>query len=375
MSHHSSENMQKAVVLVESGLNLRVAANRKHVNYMTLSRHVKKLENRTEEERESISFTPNYANRKMFSNGQEKGLKEYIITCSKMNYGLDTVECRKLAYEMAVFHKLKIPEISASGSTLPPAMVFPRKGYKPFMLKDAPIGILGLAQYTGWMTSELFVEVMKHFIKVTSSKDESYLARAVLNIAEDNGSAPTTGVAQMRLNETSQLNRDVRPAESAIDSSTKSLETQAGPSMNFASRQDFLECRVTLPKLIPSDDDKIESDHLSPSILTATIDQNKAKDHKLFLKDQLLEDHPNLMNFQVKHLTPIKDDQLVSSRACRSYPKAQPRLQSNKGRKKRRSCIATDIPIKNKFEEAALKRRKNQKLKKAANKRSSFRRL
>ncbi|KAF2885744.1 hypothetical protein ILUMI_20429 [Ignelater luminosus] len=72
MGQHSSKNMQEAVALVESGLSLRVAANRKHLNYMTLSRYVKKLENRTEEERENISFTPNYAKRKVFSNDQEK---------------------------------------------------------------------------------------------------------------------------------------------------------------------------------------------------------------------------------------------------------------------------------------------------------------
>ncbi|KAF2883608.1 hypothetical protein ILUMI_22575 [Ignelater luminosus] len=83
--------------------------------------------------------------------------------------------------------------------------------------------------------------------------------------------------------------------------------------------------------------------HLSRFILTETIDQDKAES---FLKDQLSEYQPNLMNFQVKHPTPIKDDQLVSPIACRGYPKAQPRLQSNKGRKRERSCIATGTPIK-----------------------------
>ncbi|KAF2892409.1 hypothetical protein ILUMI_13764 [Ignelater luminosus] len=134
----------------------------------------------------------------------------------------------------------------------------------------------------------------------------------------------------MKLRETSQLSLSSKksryPAEFAIDPLTKSLETQAGPSMDFASRQDFLEflsnntpsldclskkpvsvieeqgtqstsnrCSVTLPNLIPSDDDKMESGHLSP-ILTETIDQDKA-DHEPFLKNQLSEDQLNLMNF------------------------------------------------------------------------------
>ncbi|GBP27792.1 hypothetical protein EVAR_94196_1 [Eumeta japonica] len=88
--------------------------------------------------------------------------------------------------------------VSATGSTLPPAMVFPRKQLKSFMLNGAPVGTLGLAQSTDCMNSDLFPEVMKHFVKVTASTKEnpsllivdnhdSQLASAVLNIAKDNG--------------------------------------------------------------------------------------------------------------------------------------------------------------------------------------------
>lgn len=63
-----------AQAIVESAL--RVTAYPKHVNDMILRRYVKKLENRTEEERENISCTSNYANRKVFSDDQERELKE-----------------------------------------------------------------------------------------------------------------------------------------------------------------------------------------------------------------------------------------------------------------------------------------------------------
>lgn len=235
-------------------------------------------------------------------------LKEFLINCSKMCYGLDTIETRKLAYEMASFYKLEMPKnwiekrmagvdwlygfrernrdltlrkpepcslsratsfnrhnieiffnnleevmnrcpsfangtrlfcldetgtttvqkpkkviaakgskqlnkvtsgergtlvttccaVSATGSALPPVMVFPRKNFKSFMLNQAPRGTLGLAQPTGWMNTELFPEVIKHFVKVTgSSKDnpsllifdnhDSHLAPEALNIAKDSG--------------------------------------------------------------------------------------------------------------------------------------------------------------------------------------------
>ncbi|XP_063220582.1 uncharacterized protein LOC134529986 [Bacillus rossius redtenbacheri] len=88
--------------------------------------------------------------------------------------------------------------VSASGNTVPPVMVFPRVHFKQHMIKDAPAGTLGLATPSGWMNSELFIEVMKHFVRHTnSSKDsptlllfdnhESHLSLEVINIARDNG--------------------------------------------------------------------------------------------------------------------------------------------------------------------------------------------
>ncbi|KAF2903168.1 hypothetical protein ILUMI_03015 [Ignelater luminosus] len=82
--------------------------------------------------------------------------------------------------------------VSAAGSALPPSMVFPRKNFKTHMLTRAPSSILGLAQPTEWIAN-----VIRHFIKVTSStkenptliimdNHESHLAREVLNIAKEN---------------------------------------------------------------------------------------------------------------------------------------------------------------------------------------------
>jgi len=59
--------------------------------------------------------------------------------------------------------------ISANGTFLPPAMVFPRVRYQKHMLKGGPIGTLGLASKNGWMTSDLFISVMEHFIKHSQS--------------------------------------------------------------------------------------------------------------------------------------------------------------------------------------------------------------
>lgn len=62
--------------------------------------------------------------------------------------------------------------ISASGNSIPPAFVFPRVNFKEFMLNQAPIGSLGLAHQTGWMTAENFLLVIKHLIKHTKPSKE-----------------------------------------------------------------------------------------------------------------------------------------------------------------------------------------------------------
>lgn len=66
------------------------------------------------------------------------------------------------------------------------------------MLRGAPPGSLGLVNLSGWMNSELFVKVIKHFIKHTSAtpenpallimdNHESHLSIKVLNLAKKFG--------------------------------------------------------------------------------------------------------------------------------------------------------------------------------------------
>lgn len=88
--------------------------------------------------------------------------------------------------------------VNATGSFIPPVMVFPRKKFKQHMLHIAPPGTLGLAQPSGWMTIDLFIELMNHFIHHTSSSvgnptllimdnHESHLSAYVLDLAKKNG--------------------------------------------------------------------------------------------------------------------------------------------------------------------------------------------
>ncbi|EFX70829.1 hypothetical protein DAPPUDRAFT_60856, partial [Daphnia pulex] len=88
--------------------------------------------------------------------------------------------------------------VSATGTSIPPYFVFPRVHFKEYFLNGAPLGSVGSANKSGWMSDKDFVLFMKHFIQnVRPSKENevvlffdnhsSHLSIEVLNLAKDNG--------------------------------------------------------------------------------------------------------------------------------------------------------------------------------------------
>jgi hypothetical protein len=52
---------------------------------------------------------PKYNSRHIFTDEREVAFVSYLVQCAKMCYGLDTVESRRLAFEMAQYNSLEIP--------------------------------------------------------------------------------------------------------------------------------------------------------------------------------------------------------------------------------------------------------------------------
>ena len=88
--------------------------------------------------------------------------------------------------------------INAIGNALLPAFIFPRVHFKEHMLSGAPNGSLGLSCSSGWMNSDLFPQVLRHFIHHMKISKESpglllldnhhsHIGLEVINIAEANG--------------------------------------------------------------------------------------------------------------------------------------------------------------------------------------------
>ena len=54
--------------------------------------------------------------------------------------------------------------VSATGHYIPPMLIFPRARMKPGLLDDAPVGAIGAANPSGWITEDLFTKWFDHFV-------------------------------------------------------------------------------------------------------------------------------------------------------------------------------------------------------------------
>ncbi|KAJ8927483.1 hypothetical protein NQ314_020055 [Rhamnusium bicolor] len=169
-----------------------------------------------------------YTSNQVFTVQEEESLEKYFIKSSQIQYGLTYHQAQTLAYEFAIHcNKNNIPKswienklaglfwmhtvnefftnyisittkykftpdriynidesgistvlpcprvIAETGNALPPAIIFPSVRYKDYFLNGAPTGSLGLASKSGWMTSPFFVDLLKHFQKITNASKEN----------------------------------------------------------------------------------------------------------------------------------------------------------------------------------------------------------
>jgi len=85
--------------------------------------------------------------------------------------------------------------VNALGNSIPPIFVIPHVHFKPFMLKNAPVGSIGGANKTGWMTRDIFVTFLQHIVKQAKcSKTEPILI--LMNNHESHESVEALDVAK-----------------------------------------------------------------------------------------------------------------------------------------------------------------------------------
>lgn len=88
--------------------------------------------------------------------------------------------------------------VSASGVVIPPMFIYPRVNYRDCFIKGAPVGSIGIASKSGWMTEEIFPTYLEHIIKHTRcsvdhkillilDNHESHVSLKTVDMAKENG--------------------------------------------------------------------------------------------------------------------------------------------------------------------------------------------
>lgn len=105
----SLEDYERAAEMHMNGqASLRNAAECYNLCYVSLYRYIKKKNQRGRENHNPISVGYKSAKR-VFSDEQESIIADYLLEAANVFYGLSTKEVRKLAFQLAVKHNLKVP--------------------------------------------------------------------------------------------------------------------------------------------------------------------------------------------------------------------------------------------------------------------------
>lgn len=280
--------------------------------------------------------------------------------------------------------------ISATGTFIPPVMVFPRKNFKQHMITGAPAGTMGLAHPSGWMTSDLFSSVMQHFIKHTNStKDnptliicdnhESHMGIKVLESAKENGVILLT-LPPHCSHKMQPLDLTVFGPLKAYYNSEVDAWMLRNPGIPMTIYQ-IADCvGNALPKaLIPSNiisgfkksgifpfnrNVFTDSDFMSSSVTDRPLENCDPSTSNMH--SEIVQPAPANENDKPSTSTQEKKD-FVSPQVFQGYPKSLPRKNTTH-RKKGRSTILTDTPEKNMIAEKAEQKlaKEQEKAKRAA---------
>ena len=63
--------------------------------------------------------------------------------------------------------------VSAAGAYCPPFLIFPRKRFKAELLDGGPAGAIGVANESGWVNEDVFLQWFEHFLKVFQPQHRS----------------------------------------------------------------------------------------------------------------------------------------------------------------------------------------------------------
>ncbi|BFZ07906.1 hypothetical protein BsWGS_10945 [Bradybaena similaris] len=273
--------------------------------------------------------------------------------------------------------------VSATGDSLPPVFVFPRKCFKHFMLNGAPEGSLGLTHSSGWMTSENFVKVVEHIIKcvrpsetypiiVIMDNHESHISFPALELAKQNNIHVIT-LPPHTSNKLQSLDRTVfGPMKAAFSHLADSwmiknvgntlsiyqIAELGGTAFVRASTKQNIMSGFKATGIWPLDQDIFNVEDFLPSDITdrpqiteAPVTISIKSNLDMTDKRASISGTSNSLSSLTTYPVSPNDDAPAEVLTAfsppelfKGYPKAAPRKESNRGRKRGKAMLATSSP-------------------------------
>lgn len=290
-----------------------------------------------------------------------------------------------------------VTAVSASGNTVPPMFVFPRKNYKSHFINSGPPDCVGAGNASGWVTDAEFLQFMQHFIKhVKPSNDNrillvldnhsSHLHVETLNLAKDNGvvmlSFPPHCSHKLQPLDVSVFGPFKKYCASAQDTWLRNnpgktitiydIPKIVADSLPFAQTSMNIMNGFKKAGIFPYNDKIFTDDEFSPSFVTDRPDPESGRnDRPEQATTQPIQPDPvpststseleQTSNKENEQIGSSQDSQAFSPEIVRPFPKAGPRKTLTTIRRKRKAAILTDTPEKNALEEEQNKASKKVK--------------
>lgn len=284
--------------------------------------------------------------------------------------------------------------VSASGNVIPPLFIFPRVNYKDHFIRGAPPGSVGRATRSGWINEDIFLEYLLHIIKNTRcspdhkillimDNHESHISLKVIDTAKANGIVLLT-IPPHTSHRLQPLDRSVYgPFKAAYNRAMDGwLRSNPGKTVtiyDIPSVVNEAHMSAVIPRNIvsgfqstgiyPFNRELFSDVDFAPAVTTdRDIEVNQATE-----EGSTSQSKSNELEKQMHRPTdppvsectspvnlPEASSSYVSPAALLPIPKAEARKNSSKGRKRGRTKILTDTPVRDEIA-SAIKIKPNKK--------------
>jgi len=286
--------------------------------------------------------------------------------------------------------------VSASGNVIPPLFIFPRVNYKDHFIRGAPPGSIGCATRSGWINEDVFLEYLRHIMKntrcspdhkilVIMDNHESHISLKAIDLAKANGIVLLT-IPPHTSHRLQPLDRSVYgPFKGAYNRAMDGwLRSNPGktvtiydiPSLvNEAQMSAFIPRNVLsgfqCTGIYPFNRELFSDIEFAPAVTTdhdieieqpteegATSQPNSNVPEKVTETDPTMSETTCCTSPMTSRNLPGTSGSYVSPAALLPIPKADARKKTSKGRKRGRTKILTNTPVREEIASAIKMKQK-----------------